>query len=68
MEAGSRIYYFDAFKDSKDNHYLIISEIPAGNSPRDNNSQRIVIHRQNFSEFAKTLNEIVADISNESSR
>lgn len=68
VSAGTRIYYLDAFKDSKDNPYLSISEIPTDKSPGDKKRQRIFIHAENFSVFANALNEVIAELSNDTSR
>ncbi len=64
VSAGTRIYYLDAFKDSKGNPYLSISEIPTGKSPGNKKRQRIFIHAQNLGAFANALNEMVTELSN----
>ena len=68
VSAGTRIYYLDAFKDSKGSPYLSISEIPTDKSPGNKKRQRIFVHAQNLETFANALNEMVAELSNDTSR
>lgn len=56
VSAGTRIYYFDAFKDTKGHPYISISEIPtAGKAKR----QRIFIHAEDVDKFASAFADIV---------
>lgn len=65
VSAGTRIYYFDALTDKKEQPYLSISEIPTDSNPGNKKRRRIFIHGEDFGKFAKAFNEIANHIKPE---
>lgn len=62
--AGTRVYYFDIYTDSKGKSYMAISEIPTSKAPKNKKRQRIFIHSEKLDEFAKVFSEIAGQIKN----
>lgn len=66
VNACTRIYYVDVYKDSKGSPYLSISEIPTGNSDKGpGKRQRIFVHREHLKEFAKAISDAIGHIEAE---
>lgn len=65
VSAGTRLYYMDAYVDSKGKPYLSISEIPKGNSPVKSKRQRIFIHIEDLDEFGAAVADIINKIKND---
>ena len=68
ISAGTRIYYIDARKDSKNHPYLTLAEVPVDRSPGKKKRQRIFIHVEDVDKFAAAFQEMAAHIKNESQR
>ncbi|NBJ07215.1 DUF3276 family protein [Alistipes sp. Z76] len=68
VSAGTRIYYFDAHKDSKGQPYISVSEIPVDRSPGKKQRQRIFIHDEDIDKFSAAFAEIADHIKNDSER
>lgn len=62
---GTRVYYFDVYKDRKDKHYLAISETPTEKSPGQKRG-KIFIHSANIERFRDAVNAIADFIGQES--
>ena len=68
VSAGTRIYYFDAYKDSKGHPYISISEVPVDRNPGKNKRQRIFIHSEDMDKMATAFSEMIDHVKNESER
>lgn len=64
VSAGTRIYYVDVRKDSKESHYLVISEIPTSRANGKQKRQRIFIHHEHLDAFNEALNAAIEHIKN----
>lgn len=62
ISAGTRVYYFDANKDSKGHPYLVITEIHKDGAPGEKKRQKLFIHSDNMDEFISTLTEMAGQI------
>ncbi len=62
VSAGTRIYYVDTHKDSKDFPYLVISEIPTDRSKGPKKRQRIFVHPEHLEEFQEAVNAAIEHI------
>lgn len=65
VSAGTRLYYFDAYEDSKGKPFLSISEIPKGNSPVKTKRQRIFVHIEDLDKFGEAVADIIYQIKND---
>lgn len=68
VSAGTRVYYFDAYKDGKGQSYISVSEIPVDRSPGKKQRQRIFIHGEDIDKFSAAFAEIADHIKNDSER
>lgn len=62
VSAGTRIYYFDAHKDTKGQPYLSITEVPVDRNPGKKDRQRIFVHTEDIDKFANAFAEIANSI------
>lgn len=58
VSAGTRIYYFDAYKDKKGQPYISIAEVPTECNPGKKQRQRIFIHAEDLKGFSAALDEL----------
>lgn len=58
VSAGTRVYYFDAYRDRKGAPYISIAEVPASHNPGKRKRQRVFVHSEDIDKFKEALSEI----------
>lgn len=58
VSAGTRVYYFDAYEDTKGQPYISIAEVPVDRNPGKKKRQRIFIHVEDMDKFENAVSEI----------
>ena len=67
MSTGTRVYYFDAFKDSSNKHYIVISEIATDSNPGKKKKRgKVFVHSHNLIKFMDAMQGILDYVKNES--
>lgn len=59
VSAGTRVYYLDVCKDSKDQLFLSVSEIPTDRKPGKKERQRVFLHADILERFTESFGEAV---------
>ena len=62
INAQTRVYYIDTYKDRKGQPYLTISEIPKDKTPGNKKRQRVFVHANNAEAFLEAIKEAVQTI------
>jgi hypothetical protein len=60
VRAGSRTYYFDIKKNSKDDNYLVISESKKVSEDAERQRHRIMVFEEDIEKFADSFFQIVS--------
>lgn len=68
VSAGTRVYYFDAYRDRSGAPYISIAEIPASHNPGKRKRQRVFVHSEDIDKFSAAFAEIADHIKNDSER
>lgn len=58
VSAGTRVYYFDAYRDRNGAPYISIAEVPASHNPGKRKRQRVFVHSEDIDKFKEALSEI----------
>ena len=64
ISGGTRVYYVDVHKDSKDHHYVVETEIST-DKDRQQHKQRIFLHEEHIRKMGEALIEMADWIARE---
>ena len=60
VRAGSRTYYFDIKKNSKDDNYLVISESKRMGEDNEKQRHRIMVFEEDIEKFSNSFFQVVS--------
>lgn len=60
VRAGSRTYYFDIKKNSKDDNYLVISESKRVGDDNEKQRHRIMVFEEDIEKFSNSFFQVVS--------
>lgn len=64
VPAGTRVYFLDVLRDSREEPYVMLSEVPTARDTARKRT-RIFIHKERLTEMVKAFREIVGYIEGE---